>query len=171
MRLILKRTLLFLIVAVLGYLGWGIYAKANAKTETARRVARLPEVAFEGLDGQKVSSATWQGKPLWIIFFRSDCHYCQMEADNIRMAGDALLPISIKLISPEPADTLRAFAARYGLGTLPNVQFLTDPNHNNYLTFGASTTPASFVYSPEGALIEKHSGVVKVEGVLRAVGK
>lgn len=45
MRLILKRTLLFLVVAVPGYLGWGIYAKANAKTETARRVALLPAVA------------------------------------------------------------------------------------------------------------------------------
>jgi peroxiredoxin len=169
--MILKRILPLLVVAVLSYLGWGIYAKANAKTETARRVARLPEVAFGGLDGQEVWSTTWQGKPLWIVFFRSDCQYCQMEADNIRKTGDALLPISIKLISPEPADTLRAFAARYGLDTLSNVEFLTDPNHNNYLTFGASTTPASFVYSPEGALIEKHSGVVKVESVLRAVGK
>jgi len=94
-----------------------------------------------------------------------------MEADNIREAEVLRTQVAIKLISTEPSDTLRAFAARYGLDTLPNVQLLTDPNHANYLTFGATSTPTSFLYDAEGALIEKFSGVVKGESVLRFAGK
>jgi len=168
---IVKTAALLIIAVVLRGLGWGIYSKANAKAETARRVARLPEVSFKGLDGRDVLSADWKGKSTWVVFFHSDCHYCQMEADNIREAEGLRTQVAIKLISTEPADTLRAFAARYGLDTLHNVQLLTDPNHANYLTFGATSTPTSFLYDAEGALIEKFSGVVKGESVLRFAGK
>jgi peroxiredoxin len=123
-------------------------------------------VNFKGLDGQDVATTDWRGKPLWVVFFRTDCHYCQLEADNIRKA-QGLSTLAVKLISTEPADSVRAFAARYGLDTLAHVQLLTDPHHDSYLTFGATTTSTSFLYDSHGTLIEKFSGVVKVEKVLR----
>lgn len=161
------RTLIIVIVTCLfGYLAYGIYKKKMTKREILSKVTSFPAVRFISLNGKMVTEKQMAGKPLWLIFFHSDCEYCHMEAENIRKAGT---PDNIKIwmVSSEPQDTLSAFARRYDLDNLSYLQFLNDKYHADYQTFGVTASPASFLYGSDGALIKQYKGVVKIETVLQ----
>ena len=93
-----------------------------------------------------------------------------MEAEDILKAGK-LKDIQIWLVSAEPLDSLLAFAKKYKLDTLSHVQVLNDAHHAAYLTFNVTSSPASFLYDSNGALIKQYKGVVKVETVLKDYAK
>ena len=87
----MKKFLLTLIVifllAVLGYLGFGIYTKSKKKAEVSARIAALSPFSFNTINGEEVTNKEISGKPLWLIFFDTNCEYCQMEAEDILKAG------------------------------------------------------------------------------------
>jgi peroxiredoxin len=166
----MKKIVLTLIVVsitcLLGYLSYGIYLKMRKKNETVSRVASIPSFKFVTPEGKKITERNSSGTPLWLIFFHSDCEYCQMEAENIRKAGK-LNNIQIWMASPESPDTLSAFGAKFGLNNLSHVQLLNDTHDAGYHTFNVTSSPASFLYGPGGALIRQYKGVVKMETVLK----
>ena len=166
MKKFLGTLVVIFILAVLGYLGFGIYTKSRKKAEVTARVATLSPFSFNTINGEDVTNKEIFGKPLWIIFFDTNCEYCQMETENILKAGE-LEDIQIWLVSPEPLDSLSAFTKKYKLDTLPHVQVLNDAHHAAYLTFNVTSSPASFLYDSHGALIKQYKGVVKVETVLK----
>ena len=166
MKKFLRTLAVIFILTILGYLGFGIYTKSKKKADLSARISTLSPFSFNTIDGRKVTNKHISGKPLWLIFFDTNCEYCQMETENILRAG-ALKDIQIWLVSPEPPDSLSTFAAKYRLDTLPHVQVLNDAHHAAYLTFNVTSSPASFLYDSNGALIKQYKGVVKVETVLK----
>lgn len=166
MKTTLRTLILVLVTCLFGYLAYGIYKKKMAKGETLSKINSFPPVRFISLNGTMVTEKQMAGKPLWLIFFHSDCEYCQMEAENIRKA-EALDSIQIWMVSSESQDSLSVFARRYDLDKLSYVQFLNDKYHADYQTFGVTASPASFLYSSNGALIKQYKGVVKMETVLK----
>ena len=166
MKKFLRTLVIIFILAVLGYLGFGIYTKSRKKAEVSARISSLSPFSFNTINGEEVTNKEVSGKPLWIIFFDTNCEYCQMETENILKAGE-LSNIQIWLVSAEPLDSLSAFAKKYKLDTLPHVQVLNDTHHAAYLTFNVTSSPASFLYDSNGILINQYKGVVKVETVLK----
>jgi peroxiredoxin len=154
------------VVLFLSYLGYGIYLRIREKSETILRVASLPSFNFTTSKGNKITEKNILRTPLWLIFFHSDCEYCQMEAENIQKAGK-LNNIQTWMVSPEPLDTLTAFGARYHLNNLSYVHLLNDTQHAGYHTFGITSSPASFLYNSDMVLIRQYKGVVKIKTVLK----
>lgn len=163
----LRPILLAGLIGILGYLGWGILVKIQARHETAGRIARLPPFRFKTLSGETITQQHTGEKPLWLIFFHADCEYCQMEAKTIQQQSAHLKHLSIWLVSPEHTDTLKAFSRRYGLDTLPNVQLLHAQNHDHLRTFGVHATPSSLLYRPDGSLIKQVTGIVSPKAVAK----
>jgi peroxiredoxin len=165
MRKILRTLIIIVIFCILGYLGYGIYSKANIKEQVAVRIATLPDFTFRRIDGKEITKKHSLGKALWLIFFHTDCEYCQMEAENIHEFGE-LNNLKIWLVSAEHPDTLGQFSNRYTLAKLRHVQVLNDALHLGYHTFDVISSPTSFLYGADGVLIKQYKGVVKVETVL-----
>jgi peroxiredoxin len=165
MRKILRMLIIIVIFCFWGYLGYGIYSKANKKERVAVKIATLPDFTFKRIDGKKSTKKHILGKALWLIFFHTDCEFCQMEAENIQEFGE-LNNLKIWLVSSENPDTLKQFSNRYALPKLRHVQVLNDSLHLGYHTFDVTSSPTSFLYSADGVLIKQYKGVVKVETVL-----
>lgn len=96
----------------------------------------VPEVAFEGPDGQQTTLAAWRGKPLVLYFYpKDDTSGCTREAqdftalaDNFAAAGVALLGVS-----KDTAKKHKAFTEKYGL----KVPLGTDAEGGLLEAFGA----------------------------------
>lgn len=170
MKLILRGFLVTAILGIFVYLGSGIFRKAREKKNTESAISRLPNFKFKGIDGAVVTNGNLSGKPLWLIFFDTSCEYCQMEAENIRNAGN-LDDMQIWLVSTESVDTLARFSNRYKLNSLTHLQLLNDSSHAGATTFHVSSSPASFLYRSDGSLVKQYKGVVKVETVLNDLRK
>jgi thioredoxin-related protein len=161
-----RQFLIFLVIASLGYLIYGIYSKKKQKRSVTQRIASLPNFVFETTNGLKVTGKDANGRPLWLIFFDTGCEYCQMEIEQIKKAKLSN-DIQIWLVSTEPADTLAAFVVRHNLVGLQQVKVLRDTYHADYHIFSVTSSPASFLYDSHGSLIRQYKGIVKVQTVLK----
>jgi len=125
MKILFRTLIIVVITCLLGYLGYGIYKKKMDKSGIISKITSFPHVSFISLNGDKVTEKETADKSLWLIFFHSDCEYCQMEAENIQKA-EVPDNLQIWMVSSESQDTLSAFASRFKLNNLSYVQLLND---------------------------------------------
>jgi len=166
MKILLRTFGIVIIISLLGFLSYGIYKKKEEKLDVKKRIESLPAFSFNSLKGEDVTRNDITGSPLWLIFFHSDCEYCQMQADHIGKTINTNA-LQVWMVSPEPVDSLSAFSKKYKLNGLSHVKLLNDKHDAGYRTFGVTSSPSSFLYSSGGTLVKSYKGVVKTETVLK----
>lgn len=166
MRILLRTLGIIAVISLLGFLSYGIYKKKGEKSDIKKRIESLPAFSFNSLTGEDITRNDITGSPLWLIFFHSDCEYCQMQAENIGKTLNTNA-LHIWMVSPEPVLSLSAFSKKYKLNGVSHVKLLNDKHDAGYHTFGVTSSPSSFLYSSDGTLIKSYKGVVKIETVLK----
>jgi thioredoxin-dependent peroxiredoxin len=79
---------------------------------------QVPDVAFEGPDGQQTRLAAWQGKPLVLYFYpKDDTSGCTKEAQDFTALADDFAAAGVALlgVSKDAAKKHKAFTEKYGL--------------------------------------------------------
>ncbi|SEI85158.1 Peroxiredoxin [Dyadobacter koreensis] len=166
MKILLRTLGIVAVISFLGFLSYGIYKKKEEKSDVKKRIESLPAFSFNSLKGEDITRNDITGSLLWLIFFHSDCEYCQMQAENIGKTINANV-LHIWMVSPEPVDSLSAFSKKYKLNGVSHVKLLNDKHDAGYHTFGVTSSPSSLLYSSDGTLIKSYKGVVKMETVLK----
>jgi peroxiredoxin Q/BCP len=95
-----------------------------------------PPFTLEDADGRRVSLADFRGRDVVLYFYPADdTPGCTKEACGFRDAWDdlAALGVTVVGVSPDPAASHRAFAAKY---RLPFV-LISDPDHGMMRAYGA----------------------------------
>ena len=95
-----------------------------------------PPFTLEDADGRRVSLADFQGRDVVLYFYPADdTPGCTKEACGFRDAWDdlAALGVAVLGVSPDPAPSHRAFAAKYRLP----FTLLSDPDHAVMRAYGA----------------------------------
>ena len=146
-----------------------IYVKITEVKKVADNRSKLLRTDFYNLNGEHIIKPPVD-KPLWLIFFNTEYHFCQMEIENICHVKD-YEQMNIWLISSESTQTLLDFSARMNLRTISGIYVYRDPNNSGYNTFGVTSSPTSFLYSSKGFLIEHYKGAIKPEIVLKDLDK
>jgi peroxiredoxin len=165
---VIKYALLSGLVLGLLWLGYGIVHKITAKKAVAARTSQLPIFRFEGLDGKIIASTDFKNKPVWLLYFDSDCEFCLMQLSDIQQHSSQLSHIKIVLVSSENSLALRECKQKYGFGQWPNLTIARDTTHLCTTLLGMTTTPSSLLYGADGRLVKKYNGVVKSEVVMKA---
>lgn len=80
--------------------------------------AGQPALVLAGIDGAPISLADYEGRPLWIIFWKTACEPCEAEAAEVAAAyaahgGDRLALIGIDVW--DSATVVRDYAAQHPL--------------------------------------------------------
>ncbi len=166
---VIKYTLLLGLVLGLLCLGWGIVHQITSKKALTERTAQLPAFRFEGLDGQVVTSQEFQNKPVWLLYFDSDCEYCQMQLRDLSQNKTSISGIEVLLISSENTNALLKCRQQYGFEQHPNLTIVRDSTHQCQLLLGMTSTPNSLLYGSSGKLLKKYNGVVKTATIINNV--
>lgn len=167
-RTALRVIVVTIMIVGITFTGFQIYTKVNDRRNANKRIETIPSFMLESLSGDKVTRKNTSKKPLWLIFFHSDCEYCQMQVNDIAKMNN-VSTIQIWLVSSEPKETISEFAKKNNLNKLNNLQLLNDSQDEGHRTFGVTTSPASFLYNKEGNLIKKYKGIVKTETILKVI--
>jgi peroxiredoxin len=174
----LQRWLLYGLLAAVGVaivvLSVSILRGNAEKTAAAERIRHLPELVLADVEGKAFSlrhAAREHRRPLILVHFRTDCHYCQSEVRELRQNTELLEQALVVLVSAEPTDNLAAFRAQYGLDTLQrqNVVVLADHHNRFRTTFGTAVTPVTFVYDVSGKLVKHFQGETSAHALLNAL--
>lgn len=163
----------YLIISVLGFLGYMAFAISGKRTEKEAlrmRIATVPSFRLERVEGGFFTEEQLsQHKPFILVYFNSGCDLCKLEAKSIGSRLGEFDNAQLAFVSTEEKVDIRDFAQEYGLSGSCNVVFLQDPNLEFSKIFGINTVPATFIYSKKGKLVNQFSGPVKVDFILEAL--
>lgn len=173
-----------LLVATLGGLAWVLNqplgpasddgltldGEAMLKDEAARRGLAEGELApgfgaasagesleLETLGGDPVALSDFRGRPVWVVFWATYCHACQLEEPDMRRAFDAYRAEGLELVAidvGEDADVVRRYAEERDLPWT----VLLDRSGAAVDDFGAIGTPSHFFVAVDGTIQSRAFG-------------
>ena len=114
----------------------------------------LPEVVFKNLKGQEVSISKITQNDKLLLFFNSDCDYCQEKAKIFSRKKAETEGIDVYWISSEPYNNILNFYQEFNLDQ-DNFHFLEDSEGFSYTHFNIKSTPTFLHYDSKGKFIKK----------------
>ena len=140
-------------------LGARIREGVKARRAIAARVATLPNIELETLEGQCFSSEDLPtDRPVILVYFTTVCPYCQSELSSIRQHAELKRKGSLLMISRESPDVLRQYQETEGLDEEQYMPILWDSLGAVHKQFGISIVPSTFIYGSDRRLVKKFTG-------------
>uniref|UniRef100_UPI004048337D peroxiredoxin family protein n=2 Tax=Roseivirga sp. TaxID=1964215 RepID=UPI004048337D len=148
-----------LIISVFGILALLIFqiikvANSNEIQTRDRIIAELPEVYFQTLNGENVLIPKSGAHEKLLVFYNSDCEYCQEKARIFSDKKDQSRNIDVYWISSEPLEKILSFIDEYNLSS-QNFYFFEDRDGASYTHYLVKTTPTIFHYDKSGKFIQE----------------
>jgi peroxiredoxin len=137
------------------------------KETTATLIETLSSFTLSSTIGEEFTHKELQ-KDRWIVFvfFNSECHYCQSEAEQLKDLKATLKDIQFVWISSESVETIASFQKEYHLEEL---DFLFDAQDQLAQEWGISATPQFLIYRPEGTLFKNHKGALRMDTLISQI--
>jgi thiol-disulfide isomerase/thioredoxin len=162
MKRLLLLALVGMILCSIGILAVKI-VRGNADKEAAqKRIQTLPDFRFVIVSASNNAADSTAGgskaftlgdvppeKPLVMMHFLPDCHFCQGEAKELAANAAFFSKAHILLVSAAEPKPIRDFGEWYGLNTLPALTLARDSLKTFGQIFGTASVPATFVYGAE----------------------
>ncbi len=170
MRRKLKIGLIVLFISVLGILAYQFYKTFQQKETQFEKIEYLPKFSLYDTKGiLRTQDDTEKDKWTVFVFFNSECHYCQDEAQQLSEIQETNKNINFLWVSSESNETIMGFQKQYQLVDHSDIIFLNDPNGSFTSSLGISSTPQFLVYNPEGELVENHKGAWRIDKLLENI--
>ena len=109
------------------------------------------------LAGDTVGLNSFRGQPVWVVFWATYCHACQLEEPDMRRAFEAFKADGLTLLAidvGEEADTVRDYAADRDLPWT----ILIDESGAAVDAFGAIGTPSHYFIAADGTIQSRAFG-------------
>lgn len=168
-RQVVKYSLGICIGIALVYLGYGIVEKILSKKAIAARVSQLPAFEFRDLEGKKINAKNLNNEPIWLLYFDSNCEFCQKEIEDIHQNVTQIDHLQLLLISSESTVHLQKLNLKYGFNGHHNILIVRDTAHLCTEVLGMTITPSSLLYNAQKKLLKKHISVMKVNEALKSL--
>lgn len=158
-----KAIILIVALVILILIAWlGVSSVAKLKTkEEVKEVQNSLESIFSKLGIYALET----NRTTLIIYFNSECEFCQWEVEEISKHFDEFENVQMAFVSHEPEDEAIQFLKSHNLDQF----YLTSRTENVMSTFTGSV-PQLFIYK-QGKLVNQFKGEVKIELILEALRK
>ena len=124
----------------------------------------MPVISFTDIDGEQHQLTDYQGQPILMIFWATDCPGCIKELPDLIALHDAYADKGLKMISVAmPHDTPDHIMAMRAEKKIP-YPIVWDQDSEIGDAFGnVRVTPTHFLISPQGEIVMRKIGVLKPE--------
>ncbi|MCK5443655.1 MAG: redoxin domain-containing protein [Maribacter sp.] len=170
MRKKIKKGVIFLFLLVVGALGYQFYKAFQKKEIQSEKIVNLPELSLYDAKGNLITEKDIDnGKWTVFVFFNSECHFCQEEAQQLNSVKGLIKEINFLWVSSEDLKAISDFQEQYQLTDSPNITFLQDADASLTNRCHITATPQFLVYNPEGKLIKNHKGAWRIDNLLKNI--
>jgi thiol-disulfide isomerase/thioredoxin len=162
-KIVLFGAALFAIIAMISV---GIFYKFKRKNKVKEDILTLGSVPYLSLEGS-LRMVTPSDKFKIIFFFNSECDHCQAEARLISANASTLVNADIYFFSVEEIPSIIKFANEFDLAKNPEFELGRVDYKTVIYKMGVNTYPMSFIYAPNGKLLRKYAGEVKMDAIVK----
>lgn len=170
MRRKIKFLVLVFFLATVGLLVYKFYGTFQEKQSIVKKIAHLPEFSLYSTHGTLTThNNIEQGNWAVFIFFNSECHYCQEEAQQLAANKETLKSTTFIWLSSEDMETITGFQKKYHLDNTRDIIFLQDMDSHFANSLQIESTPHFLIYSPTGNLVKTHKGALRIDKLLEQI--
>ncbi len=158
----LIKIVVILFLVGLGSIGYAFVKKVDDKQTVQASIQSLPAFSYQELSGGEFTNEDLDSeKPVILIYFNTECDYCQHEAAQISSSASLFKDSELLLISNESPDKIKEFVNTYKLPNNDYIHILQDSGASFATTFDVSSIPFSAIYDKDQQLIKTHKGAIK----------
>lgn len=124
------------------------------------------------------SSTKWQlkarlqkDKPLFILFFNTECDHCQHETEQLIKNIDKFKDIQIVMATTKSLTDMKTFIAQHKLNKYPQITVGRDVAYIMPSFYEMKNLPYLAFYDKNKKLISTFEGALGIEGILKIFGK
>lgn len=168
MKKALRIILPFVIFGILTTLITGIRKKLKTKRALQQATSTLPVQPYLDSDSTAHALENPKHQTVFVLFFNSDCDYCQNEVKLLNKNREAFKDATVYLFSTEPLESIETFKNKY----LPdNTDFIVgkiDALASSEV-FGVKSVPYMLIYDKNNDLVNIYKGIVKLEALTQYI--
>lgn len=164
----LKWLIVLLVALAISILLYKTVVRINAKQALKETIISLPVFEFLTTDSITFSNSNLSPvKNLVLLWFNTGCEHCQYEAQEFGRNSGSFSHTQILMVSGESLSDIRKFGKTYGVDTLGYLKLMNCDYQVFFNTFGTTSVPSLFIYSPEGKLLKQYHGETKLEAIIK----
>lgn len=157
-----------LVLFAIGILGVKIHQRVVLNRKVSEKIQTIPTLIVYSFQNKKEDISTMvRRRPLVLIYFNTDCHYCQGEVESITHHSKLMQLADIVLVSDQPLKKLVEFNQDYNLSSFSHMQIFCDRDHQFYHVFGTDIHPNTYIYGEDGRLLKHFKGETSAEAMMR----
>ena len=153
--------ILFLIYAIVGKLE---IVKENEKKESI-----LPQICLNSINNEYFCLNDLLNKPILVIYFGTECSYCEKEAVLLLSNLDKLKDCNIVMISSDTESAVNSFAVKFEIKEVEEIRIASDTTMTFYDNFSHINIPSIFIYDKSGNLRQRFFGETSIEDILNQI--
>ena len=130
--------------------------------------AQAPDFKAFDIEGQPVTLADFEGRPLWLVFQATWCSICRSELPDIEAAAGRIDVVAIHM--REDRELVTDYAERLGM----TIRSVPDPIGEISLGYLVNSVPTHFFIAADGTIAAIHKGAIsptQIDEKLAALGK
>lgn len=156
------------IVIPIVLIGIMVYLFANFQKKKAKVEAlqNIPAFSVKDINGKTITNNHLQEGNKLLVYFNTDCHYCQAEMLELSEINAQHQNIQWIMFSSQDMEEIKKFAALYHLDNAKNIKWCQDPMAEVYTKFAMTGIPYFLGYNKENKLVHRSTGAIKIEKVL-----
>lgn len=158
-------------VVLLCYMGVKIWKNISYERMVAQRIKKLPVMEVYSLkQGTKENISRFlSAKMLVMVYFNTDCHFCQGEIKSLEKHSELLKSANFLFISSQPSKKIRTFYQDYHLSEYSSWNIMQDSLHFFKKIFGTNVYPNTYIYSSNGLLLKHFKGETSARAISRVL--
>jgi len=130
----------------------------------------LPKLKYYSIKDSGYIST--HGKPLMIMFFKTDCPHCEYELNTMNEKIDVLQAVDFYCVTTDKNYIENRLYERWGaLSNSKNYVFASINENDSMGKIGIKVTPLLLIYNSNGKLIDKMLGETKFDRLLQSIKK
>lgn len=133
---------------------------------------KAPRADFHLLDGRKVSTRSFEGQPLLVIFWSTTCEVCIKEIPDLIRMYRSLHPKGLELVAVSMAhdapDVVQRFSQRMRIPYLMAVDVDSKVKRAFARVLG---TPTAFLINKHGYIVEYQTGALDLKAIEQKIIK
>jgi hypothetical protein len=109
------------------------------------------------------------GKPIVMIYFRTDCPYCQEETKNIINNITTFKNFQVYFLSGSSLKDIKDYAQSFHLNQYPNIIVGKDYAHSFTQVYKPNSVPYLAIYNSRKELLKIYDGNIPINVLIAAI--
>lgn len=139
--------------------------RREQKMASLRIIPEINALTVPG-DSLRVNDYLDPTKRTVVMFFHSDCEFCQKEIGGIIERNGECRDVQWIFITIAQPEELEPFLNEYPIESIPGAFLLREDFPDMHILFDVSAPPALFIYDEHGKLMKMHGGAIPIKTIV-----